>query len=468
VEFRAGLRLFNFGTQGKLPVNIIDFNVTDALSSVNGTTGYGVDGYTFLENTRVIFAADLDRNVRNRVYRVTFIDPDGEENTAPVINLVPEPDGLALTDQTVVSLNGSTQRGKSFWFDGVNWSLSQQKTGVNQAPLFDVYDAQGYSFGDIRFYPSTTFAGSRLFGYALGGTQIADVELGFALKYLNLNNVGDIVFTNYFYTDNFLYVQDRVGTEVPISTGFVRQYIDRVSFSELIGWLPAITQNRSRQIFRFINNTGELILDVPVDLDSVLPPVQIYINGVFLEPSQYQVVVQDNNTFVILAATPPADAVIEAKVLSNQASAVGYYEVPSNLENNPLNQDSPEFTLGTIRTHYETIGQNLEDISGPIVGANNSRDLGNISRYGQNIIQNSSPLTLAGVFLREPQFEITQAIRFNSQEYEKYKARLIDLAGQGDFINSTPTEILDACMQEISLAREDIGPFYWSDMIPAG
>lgn len=468
VEFRAGIRLFNFGTQGKLPVNIIDFNVTDALSNVNGTTGYGVDGYTFLENTLVIFAADLDRNVRNRVYRVTFIDPDGEEATAPVINLVPEPDGLALTDQTVVALNGSTQQGKSFWFDGVNWILSQQKTGVNQAPLFDVYDAQGYSFGDRRFYPSTTFAGSRLFGYALGGTQITDVELGFALKYLNLNNVGDIVFTNYFYTDNFLYVQDRVGTEVPISTGFVRQYIDRVSFSELIGWLPAITQNRSRQIFRFINNTGELILDVPVDLDSVLPPVQIYINGVFLEPSQYQVVVQDNNTFITLAATPPADAVIETRVLSNQASAVGYYEVPSNLENNPLNQNSPEFTLGTIRTHYETIGQNLEDISGPIVGANNSRDLGNISRYGQNIIQNSSPLTLAGVFLREPQFEITQAIRFNSQEYEKYKARLIDLAGQGDFVNSTPTEILDACMQEISLAREDIGPFYWSDMIPAG
>jgi hypothetical protein len=292
VEFRAGMKLFNFGTQGKLPVNIIDFNVTDALSNVNGATGYSIDGYTFLENTLVIFAADLDRNVRNRVYRVTFIDPDGEENTAPVINLVPEPDGLALTDQTVVALNGSTQQGKSFWFDGVNWILAQQKTGVNQAPLFDVYDAQGYSFGDIRFYPSTTFAGSRLFGYALGGTQIADVELGFALKYLNLNNVGDIVFTNYFYTDNFLYVQDRVGTEVPISSGFVRQYIDRVSFSELIGWLPAITQNRSRQIFRFINNTGELILDVPVDLDSVLPPVQIYINGVFLEPSQYQVVVQ--------------------------------------------------------------------------------------------------------------------------------------------------------------------------------
>lgn len=468
IEFRADLRLFNFGTQGIDPVNVIDFSATDAFSDINGTTGYGVDGYEFLEGTRVIFAADLDRNVRNRVYEVTFIDPDGETATAPIINLVPVDQGQAEIGHTVVVTNGLTQQGRSFWFNGTDWQLAQQKTGVNQAPLFDVFDAQGHSFGDQTFYPSTSFAGSRLFGYALRGTAATDIELGFALKYLNINNVGDIVFTNYLYTDTFLYVQDRVGQELAVSSGFVRQYFDRVDFSPLIGWLPAITQNRSRQIFRFTNNPGLLILDVPVLENFVLPPVQIFIDGVFVEPDRYEISIENSNTFITLLFAPPADAVIEAKVLSDVTSRVGYYDIPVNLENNPLNENSSEFTLGTIRTHFETIGQNLQNISGPIVGANNTRDLGNISRYGQNIIQNSSPLVLAGVFLRDPLYDIAQSLQFNSREYEKYKARLIDVASRGNFINLTPSQILDASMQDLSLSSSDQGPFYWSDMIPAG
>jgi len=468
IEFRANLGLYNFGTQGKLPVNIIDFSATDALSNINGSTGYGIDGYQLIEGSRVIFAADLDPEVRNRVYTVQFIDPDGDVNSPKILNLVPAVDGQGLLDQTVVVLSGITQQGLSFWFDGANWISAQQKTNVNQAPLFDVYDAQGRSFGDRRFYPSSSFEGNRLFGYALGGTQTTDVELGFAVKYLNINNVGDIVFENYFYNDTFIYVTDNVGTTVQVSSGFVRQYIDRVTFSELIGWLPAAAQNRSRQIFRFVNTGGVLILDIPVITDGVFPATQIFIDGKFIEPEDYLVTVEGSNTFIVMLIPVPEDSIVEAQVLSDVPSQAGFYQVPVNLENNPLNQNSREFTLGTIRTHYETIGQNLKQIRGPIVGANNTRDLGDISRYGQNIIQNSAPLTLGGVFLRDPQYEIAQALKFNSQEYEKYKARLMDLTGRGDFVNLTSTQILDSVLQELSLARDENSPFYWSDMIPAG
>jgi hypothetical protein len=468
IEFRADTKLFDFGTQAKMAVNIVDFQTTDALSDINGTTGYAVDGYQFLQGTRVIFAADLDLQVRNRVYRVDFIDPDGDPNSPRIINLVAEPQGLALENQTTVSLNGLTQQGRCFWFDGSTWRLGQQKTSVNQAPLFDVYDQQGRSFGDTRFYPSTSFQGSRLFGYALGGSQISDQVLGFAIKYLNINNIGDIVFQNYFYTDSFSYVQDRTGRDLAVGTGFVRQYIDRTDFSDLIGWLPAAAQNRSRQIFRFERNSGLLILDVPVVTDSVFPPVQIYIDGKYIESDQYEVVIQGNNTFISMLFPVTPDMIIEASVISDEASPVAFYQVPLNLENNALNQNSREFTLGTIRTHYETIGQNLTSIRGPIIGSNNTRDLGQISRYGQNIVQHSAPMTLPGVFLRDPEFEIAQALKFNSQEYEKYKARLINAAGEGDFVNLTATEILDAVLLELSPARDENSPFYWSDMIPAG
>ena len=58
IEFIAGTKLFEFGTEGKQPVDIVDFNATDALSTINGTTGYSTDGYTFINGSRVIFAND--------------------------------------------------------------------------------------------------------------------------------------------------------------------------------------------------------------------------------------------------------------------------------------------------------------------------------------------------------------------------------------------------------------------------
>jgi hypothetical protein len=89
VQFRPGIRLYNMGTEGKAPVDIIDFQATDAFSDINGTLGYTIDGYTLVEGSRVIFAADTDADVRNKIYQVSFIVPDSQDPliAQPVINL---------------------------------------------------------------------------------------------------------------------------------------------------------------------------------------------------------------------------------------------------------------------------------------------------------------------------------------------------------------------------------------------
>ena len=478
LEFRAGTKLYDFGTEAIAPVDIIDFNVSDALSVVNGSLGYGVDGYTFINGTTVIFAADTDPEVRNQVYQVEFITPDTIPPliAEPIINLTPVYPTPVKVDQTVVCLSGETLQGLSFYFDGVEWISAQQKTKTNQAPLFDVYDADGISFSFRPKYPSSTFTGSKLFSYATPSTAaettitstLNDPVLGFQLTYLSLTNVGDIVFDNNLYKDTFVYVPDSVGTVVPISTGFVREYRDRITYDREIGWQTAVTKSRARQQFQFTYDGKPLLLDVKVVDSTVVPAVQLYVNSTFQESYNYTVTTTNTTTTITFNTVYVPGDIIEVAVLSDQASDTGFYQVPTNLENNPLNANSNSFTLGTLRNHYNTICQNLIDISGPINGANNSRDLGNIIPYGQQILQQSAPLTLSGYFMRSQEYDIFAALEYNNREYIKFKSKLLETVISNDYGTMTIPEILDSAIAEITTGRTNINPFYWSDMLPTG
>ena len=472
LEFRAGTRLFNFGTQGKQPVNIIDFTQTDALSNVNGSTGYSTDGYTLVEGSRVIFAADLDINVRQTIYEVQFIIPDTVPPliAEPIILLTPSADSPALIDQNLVILDGNTEQGLSYRWDGVNWIETQQKTQVNQPPVFNIYDANGISFGDPVTYPSTTFRGSPLFSYAIGNA-VPDLILGFPLTYLSLTNIGDIVFDNNLYADSFNYTINQTGQTVPLSSGFVRQYNNRVDFVREIGWQPAITPSLIRQQFQFTYDGTPLLLDVAVNENTTVPAVQIFVNNTFVESNQYTVTVSTATTTINLLTKYVTGDIIEILVLSNQTSTSAFYEVPINLENNPFNGNSKQFTLGTIRNHYSTIAENLIPLSGPVIGANNTRDLGNIIPYGLQILQQSSPLTLTGYFMRDANYDIFGALDYNSREYIKFKSLLLQAVttfGIADYDNWTTAQLLDAAIAKINLGDTNLSPFYWSDMLPTG
>ena len=471
LEFRAGTKLIDFATQGKQPINIIDFTITDAFSTVDGTIGYGIDGYTFVEGTTVVFAADTDPDVRRTIYQVQFVVPDTVLPLIPepIITLVPVTDGTVLIDQGIVCLSGLTLTGLSFYYDGISWLPAQNKTKVNQAPLFNLYDSTGISFADRAKYPSSTFRGSKLLSYAIGnGAQ--DPVLGFPLKYLSLTNIGDIVFDNNLYADSFVYVDNSVSTTVSTSTGFVRQYLDRITYIKEIGWQTAVTPSLTRQQFQFTYEGKPLQLDVKVDTNNVVPAVQLFVNARFQDPSTYTVQTTNNTTIITLSPTSGVviTDVIEVSVLSNQISTVGFYQVPINLSNNPLNANSNTFTLGTIRSHYGSIAENLLGLQGPINGSNNTRDLGNIVPYGLQILQQSSPLTLTGYFTRNLQYDIFASIAYNSKEYTKFKSLLLNTVVRNEYDSASVADILDSAIAEITLGRTDINPFYWSDMLPTG
>jgi hypothetical protein len=472
LEFRAGTRLFDFGTEGKQAVDIIDFTQTDAFSNVNGTTGFSTDGYTLINGSTIIFAADTDPNVRRTIYSVEFVTPDTVPPliAEPIIVLTPVTNGVALVNQTVVILDGLKQQGVSYYYDGVEWIPAQQKNTVNQPPLFDLYDTNGISFGNQQVYPSSNFNGTPLFSYAIGNAA-PDLILGFPLTYLSLTNIGDIVFDNNFYKDSFKYTINGAGQTVALSTGFARQYSDRVKFTREIGWQTAVTPSLIRQQFQFTYDGSPLLLDVAVNKNNTVPAVQIFANGQFQESYNYQYTVGTNTTTINLLTTYVPGDLIEVTVLSDQVSVRGFYEVPINLSNNPLNANSEQFTLGTIRNHYTTIAENLIGLSGPVIGANNTRDLGNIVPYGLQILQQSSPLTLTGYFMRDPNYNIFASLAYNSSEYIKFKSQLLNAVTTfniADYGNWTVAQLLDACIAQITAGRTNLNSFYWSDMLPTG
>ncbi len=472
IQFRPNIRLWNMGTQGKQPVDIIDFDETDAFSNIDGSTNYTINGYTLVEGSRIIFAADTDSDVRNKIYVVSFIVPDSVAPLIdqPIINLTPAVDGEVLIDQSIVVLSGTGTAGKTYWFDGEQWAEAQQKTGVQQAPLYNVYDSVGVSFGNNTKYPSTTFAGSKLFSYAVGDTGLLDPVLQFPLQYLNINNVGDIVFENNLYKDTFLYVEDNASVTLGLDTGSVQEYQTRTAFEKLIGWQTAAVASQVYQQFKFNYTGATLKLDVAVKPQTsiAVPVIKIYVGSVFQDDNTYSYSIGTDSTVITLNKTYAIDDVIEVLVLSDQTSQVAFYQVPINLESNPLNENSESFTLGTIRSHYQSICENLPGLTGEINGANNLRDLGNVVPYGLVILQQSSPLTLAGYFLRSEEYNIFNALQYNSREYIKFKAQMLDAVLNQNIGFKSIAEVLDTAIQDVTLGKIDSQPFYWSDMIPTG
>jgi hypothetical protein len=331
-----------------------------------------------------------------------------------------------------------------------------------------VYDADSISLSNRAKYPSSTFAGSKLFSYAIGDTGILDPILKFPLQYLNLNNVGDIVFENNLYKDTFLYVRDNVSTTAMISSGFVREYVSRALFDRQIGWIDAATQTQIRQQFKFTYAGQALILDVKAETTTDLPALKVYVGSKFRDPDTYTVSTTDNTTTLTLNNTYAIGDIVEVLALSLQTSQVAFYQVPVNLEKNPLNSNSDSFTLGTIRTHYESICENLTTLVGPVNGANNTRDLGAIGPYGLIILQQSAPLTLAGYFNRSREYNIFGALQYNSREYQKFKNLMLQEVTNLSLGFESSGEMLTEAIANVTAGRVETSPFYWSDMLPVG
>lgn len=204
VEFVADLKLYNFGSIGTQSVDLIDTTTTDIRTVIN-SPGFYVDGVLLADGHRVIFNVVANTSYLGNIYKVKYV--------ADKLTLTVDTN---LVDSLVAGITyGKTHAGSSWWLESGKWKLSQQHTKLNQAPLFDLFDADHISYAD-KAYDLSNFTGNKIFGYNIG-TGSPDPVLGFPLKYKTISTVSNYLFKNYFMTDSFNISIDNTVVSVPSS-----------------------------------------------------------------------------------------------------------------------------------------------------------------------------------------------------------------------------------------------------------
>lgn len=466
IEFEADLRLVNTGVLGKKYIDILDFEVTDALTVIEGATTFDFFGIQVQDGMRVIFANDFDLEVKNKIYTINIVNI----NSVDTIHLTLASDSTINVGDNIVATSGKSQ-GVSSHFDGTNWVVSQQKTKINQAPLFDVFDDNGVSFTNATTYVNTSFAGTKIFSYKMG-TGSNDPILGFPLSYRTFNSVGDIQFDNNFDIDTFIYLVDKTPSTVNINRGLLRKTIDYTNFTPRNIWTRVVEPSKQYQVINstFTGATNYFKVDIVPDANDTIPNLKVFVNNKLLTTDLYELttvgqVIAVKINVDVLTVGDKVDILIYSM---NSISEMGYYQIPLNLDFNAENANFESMTLGQLRNHVITLSQNDVATVGDVPGDSNLRDIF-IKKQGGNILQHSGSPIYASLFLVDETANFIKATQYAQKEYAKFKNKFVELSGSLAAV--TPNDIpgsVDAILKSINAIKNNTFPWYYSDMVPYG
>lgn len=403
------------------------------------------------------------RNRFNETEQTTYPTPVQSTRVVKQITLRDTDDTVSNLGESLLVKRGRVNERTSWYFNGTNWVKSQIKSRVNQAPLFDIFDENGISFADSDTYPTSTFKGCEILSYGVGSGS-NDTELGFPLKYLNIDNVGDILYDWDFEKDNFSY---QVGIEIfqkEIKSGYYK-FANNERFDN--GWIISnqryfqpiidhkiITENNtSTVIFKTVNwNKFSLEQDTRI---------VVYVNNVKVE--NYT---RDRNVFAFSNPLQKNDTVV-LKVFCQTVPDEGYYEMPVGLEKNPLNDELKDFTYGTASDHLFSSLEFFEEYQGQSPGVSNLRDISDYESFGKRILKHSGNAPLAVTLLCNRDINLIKSLQYAKKQYTEFKNDFLDLSTRL-YYNQNVSDLVDNILDEYSKVKTQQSPFSDSDMIGSG
>ena len=170
-------------------------------------------------------------------------------------------------------------------------------------------------------------------------------------------------------------------------------------------------------------NNSYYKIDITNNTEASTPYFRVFINSI--PTTAYEIVKIGEVTYV--RVTPSAlntGDQVDVLIYSDQVSALGYYEVPKNLDYNSKNDNFKTLTLGQLRNHLSTMVANSNQVTGNFPGASNLRDL-NIKPQGGNILQHASPVLYSELFLEDTNANFLKGLNLARHEYSKLKNKII-------------------------------------------
>jgi hypothetical protein len=466
IEFEADLQLYNFGSNSIDPVDIIDQTTTDVFSLVEGSVTYRSDGVNLQPGQTIIFTADPDPLVAGKVFKISLALINGVYKIALVDHVIP------VFGNSVVITSGTVGQGTEWWFDGKSWVKSQQRTTLNQAPLFDLFDQNGNSYSDKNYYDSIFF-GNKLFGYSVG-TGVNDPVLGFPLNYKNVGVEGSYLFENYFNNETLSLLSVTSVTVVPTSTTFLRINNNDSTFSYVNVWTKGEYYQIPVQQFQVIAPNTTTIPITVYDLSGTVPDliVEVFKNSVKLKLNvdytlSINSITQNLEVNFVNAITDTSNVLIKCYSTFNSPNSTGVYEIPLNLTNNPLNGVISQFTLSELSDHVQTMISRAPNFTGVFPGVSNLKNLPNITKYGTRLITSNNPISFAQLFITDVKNSLVNAIRSSAVDYYQFKLNLMKFISESDG-NLPPKEVLDQAISETIKNKSSSFPYGHSDMIAYG
>ena len=469
IEFEAGLKLFNYGVQSKTDIDLVDVFTKDVFSTIEGEQGYNVDGIALADGMRVLFTADTDIRVTGKIYQVKFVTI----NNIRQISLVETNDTDPLQLQTVFVTQGKKYSGQTFHYHSNNvWTSAQEKTKINQPPLFDLCSSTGDQYSNLEIFDSSTFIGSKVFSYK-EGDGVVDSELGFPLSYKTIENTGDIVFNFDLMSDEFTIQSGEVISSISTSTAFLKKYKGLTDFEYINGWSNKPTTSKQYVVRQYTASQTQLndfsvdVFDNAADLNDL--KVIVFVNhSLKTNAVDYDINRIDKSVLIRFKNNLSVNDIVTIKAHSATVkNNNGYYELPINLERNPLNENIGEFTLGEVNDHVGSIVEEIPNFLGVFPGNSNLRDMGDADPYGKRFVKHASPLNLSLYHVTSKDFNIVKALDYANNEYSKFKRVFLETAESLGFDGPIKQHV-DKVLQEVNKDKIKSQPFYFSDMLAYG
>jgi hypothetical protein len=437
VEFKKELELYNYGSWRRLDVYVcadnVNFGSMIAVANTQSNPVVEIDGVTITSATgavRVLVVNDQDYSLTDRVFTLTFVQGQ--------IHVSTETDGLEatgapVTGELITVENGLNYQNKELYYTGAGWTACQQKTDINIAPLFNLYDTNGLRLDDPITYPASTFSGNAIFTYDRDTTgTIPDSVLNIVLTY---DENGQINFKNHIATNRVYFTDAKNIQQEIVGFYFHKSSYDDGTTSLSNDWYRVSGPTRQMCVDRYVCDgvTSLFAICQTPDVDVVGEPSNIRVERIRQSedttyPTNYSVLTPVTDYLLvedtIFVANVQQGDILTIKTYSKKGrkqDTTGFYEVPMNLQANPNNEQINVISSGDYFDQFSGIMSGQDGFTGKPYSRNNWRNTAKDPSKGRNIVQHDAGLLTLALTLRDSNLDYMNAVRFAEAEYIRFK-----------------------------------------------